>query len=179
MMEHRLRMAGLPGRVVQGSMLECPFPDSAVDTVISIGCFHHTGDIQRCIDEAHRVLKPGGALFFMVYNRFSYRQWRRWPKATARALLGELVTGSNGAGATREQRAAYDSNAQGEAAPETSFVSIRGLRSMLERFSSIEFRKENCDELRLLRSRIRVPRMKALPYIGPLLGLDIYVSAIK
>lgn len=61
-------------------------PDS-LDYLVSIGCFHHTGDVQRCIDETYRVLKPGGRACIMVYNRFSCWQWVKWPATTFKALL--------------------------------------------------------------------------------------------
>ena len=54
--------AGLPGKAMQGSMLECPLPDGSMDCVVSIGCFHHTGNLQRCIDETWRVLVRADAL---------------------------------------------------------------------------------------------------------------------
>src|SRR3954466_7241161 len=60
MVNHRLRMSGPAGRAVQGSALAMPFPDSSFDFVVSIGCFHHTGNLQRCLDESFRVLAPGG-----------------------------------------------------------------------------------------------------------------------
>ena len=44
----------------------------------------------------------------MVYNRFSYRQWLRWPGMTLRAALGAAGT------ALESQRKAYDANAAGE-----------------------------------------------------------------
>ena len=53
----------------------------------------------------------------MVYNRFSYRQWLRWPGMTLRAALGAAGT------ALESQRKAYDANAAGESAPETVFTS--------------------------------------------------------
>ena len=54
---------GTPGQGRAGHMLECPLPDGSVDCVVSIGCFHHTGNLQRCIDETWRVLRPGGRAF--------------------------------------------------------------------------------------------------------------------
>lgn len=166
MMNHRLAMVGLPGGAVQGSMLACPFPDASFDHVVSIGCFHHTGNTQRCLDETLRVLRPGGAAHLMVYNRHSYQQWLRWP---LRALLG----GSSGA-----QRAAYDASAAGDAAPETQFFSAAELRRMLGRFSSVHVTKENCEEMRLRRWRL-ASRERLLPSLGRWAGLDLYVRAVK
>ena len=171
MVNERLRMIGAPGKAVQGSMLECPFPDASMDRVVSIGCFHHTGNTQRCIDETLRVLKPGGSAHIMVYNRFSYRQWRRWPKETAQALLGNETV-------NRAQRHAYDSDSSGEAAPETQFFSKEQLRKMFSGFARFSAKAENNEDF-IFRGRIAISRKKLLPVVGPVLGLDIYVTALK
>ena len=172
MVNHRLRMAALSGSAIQGSMLECPFPDASMDCVASIGCFHHTGNQQRCIDEAFRVLRPGGRAFIMVYNRFSYRQWMRWPTATLRAALGRSDT------VVDSQRKAYDANAAGDGAPETVFTSTAEFRVMLARFSRVSIVRENCDHI-TLRGRTLFPRNLLLGSLGRAAGLDLYASATK
>lgn len=174
MVNHRLHMAGLPGAAIQGSMLDCPLPDASVDCVVSIGCFHHTGNLQRCIEEAFRVLRPGGRAFIMVYNRFSYRQWVRWPLATLRSALGtpDAVVSS--------QRKAYDSNAAGDGAPETVFTSIAELRALLGSFRQVSIERENCGRLFLRGGTIiRLMRPLMLRTIGRASGLDLYASATK
>lgn len=172
MVNHRLAMAGLGGQAVQGSMLECPFPDQSMDRVVSIGCFHHTGDLKRCIDETWRVLRPGGMAHIMVYNQFSYRQWLRWPMATLHAALGRTDA------ATDARRRAYDANAAGTAAPETVFTSITRLRAMMSAFASVTVARENCDPV-TLRGRVLIPRERLLASLGRLSGLDLYATARK
>lgn len=175
MMNTRLARLGLSGQdfsAVQGSMLNCPFPDSEFDVVVSIGCFHHTGDLHRCIEETRRVLKPGGYAYIMVYNKFSYRNWIKWPLTTIRAALSGSTTGRS-----HNERLAYDANAQGEAAPETVFTSVEELRDMFSRYSSFSAVKRNCGAPlgRFTGTAHRV----ALAIVGPLAGLDVYVSARK
>jgi SAM-dependent methyltransferase len=166
-------MQGLPGRAIQGSMLDCPLPNASVDCVVSIGCFHHTGSVARCIEETRRVLRPGGEAYFMVYNALSYRQWLRWPMRTLRAALN--VSGDE---ANEARRKAYDANSAGVAAPETVFTSRSQLSEMLQGFSQIEAVLENCDHL-TLHGRTLVSRDALLSTLGRLAGLDIYVRAIK
>lgn len=178
MMNDRLRMQGLAGRAAQGNMLACALPDESVDCVVSIGCFHHTGNAQRCIDESWRVLRPGGCAYIMVYNQFSYRQWARWPVATWRALLRDYGLGKNGDHANDDQRKAYDADAAGRSAPETEFFSRRRLRTMFGRFRSASFQKENCEPI-VGRGKIVAERETLLPYLGRWWGLDIYVRALK
>jgi ubiquinone/menaquinone biosynthesis C-methylase UbiE len=174
MMHHRLQMAGLAGRAMQGSMLQCPVEDDSRDFVVSIGCFHHTGDVRRCVEETYRVLKPGGRAFVMVYNRFSYNQWIKWPGTTFMALLHHAGLRRDPVAAKPGQRKSYDSNLDGQGAPETVFLSIQQLRAMFGRFRSVSFTRENCTGLPWLLTRERL-----LPWLGRTAGLDLYIAAQK
>jgi len=51
-----------------------PFADGAFDYVYSFGVLHHAPDTQRCIDEAYRVLRPGGQALIMLYHRRSLNE---------------------------------------------------------------------------------------------------------
>ena len=51
-----------------------PFPDSTFDYVYSFGVMHHAPDTQKCIDEAFRVLRPGGQALIMLYHRHSLNE---------------------------------------------------------------------------------------------------------
>lgn len=178
MMNHRLQMRGLKGQAFKGSILNCPLDSNSLDCVVSIGCFHHTGDVKRCIDEVHRVLKPGGKLFMMVYNRYSFRQWTKWPKETFLYLLNEYGLSKKFSGDSNEQIKAYDADSRGIAAPETVFLSIKQIKKLLKSFINISCHKENCDDLLLVRGGF-IPRLKLLPYLGKVAGLDIYVTVTK
>ena len=95
-----------------------------LDATITPGIFG------RAIDETRRVLKPGGGATIMVYSAYSYRRWARWAApALAYFLwdkfgLGEVVSASDG------ERAAYDADSTGAAAPETVFVSASHFRRL-------------------------------------------------
>lgn len=47
------------------------FPDATFDAVYSFGVLHHTPDIEAAVSEVHRVLKPGGTAYVMLYARDS------------------------------------------------------------------------------------------------------------
>lgn len=46
----------------QGNACALPFPDSSFDVVLAVECIFHFPDRKKFIEEAHRVLKPGGYL---------------------------------------------------------------------------------------------------------------------
>lgn len=62
MVRHRIKQIELEGNVVQGSILQPPFPDQSFDAIVAIGCLHHAGDLQYAIDECYKLLKPGGGV---------------------------------------------------------------------------------------------------------------------
>jgi SAM-dependent methyltransferase len=198
----RLQLQGFSGRAIEGSALAMPFRDESFDFVFSIGCMHHTGNVQRCFDETFRVLRPGGTAVLMVYNKFSWRQWSHWPLVTTRELLREWGLWRRKAQSTEAQRHAFDHNGAGAAAPETTFHSRRELRSLLQRFENVSLQKQNSDSLclpggkwgrglvklllwplRLVGMRfdsgVLIDRSWLLGNVGRWMGLDIYIEARK
>lgn len=172
MIKHRFEIMRLQLNAFQANFLENELEANRFDYVISIGCFHHTGDIPKCVDETYRILKPGGMAIIMVYNQFSARQWFRWPIKTFRALFQENDESSI------NQRSAYDTNIEGSVAPVTDFSSIRYLRKLFGQFSNVNFTKENFNNVRVLGRQI-ISRKGLLSWPAHLLGLDIYIEAQK
>ena len=66
-----LRLFSLPGAALEGSATALDFPDGAFDVVYSFGVLHHIPEVARAVAEIERVLKPGGELLVMLYNRTS------------------------------------------------------------------------------------------------------------
>jgi SAM-dependent methyltransferase len=90
MAKHRLRLAGLRGDANQGSILDAPFEDYSFDMIVTIGCLHHRGDLQKAINECHRMLRPGGKLVVMLYYAYPYHRWIQAPGETLRYLWREV-----------------------------------------------------------------------------------------
>lgn len=178
MVNHRLTLLGLKRTARVGSALEMPFADESFEFVVSIGCFHHTGNIARCLDEAFRILRPGGTAIVMVYNKFSFRQWTRWPWRTLRQGWREWRGSDETLALSVAQRHSYDHNVHGVAAPETQLLSIGQLRQMLARFENVRFQKQNADPISV-RGFVFLDRLRLLNSLGRLLGLDIYLEAQK
>jgi len=178
MVNHRLEQAGLAGHAVQGSILDPKFAAGSFDSIVAIGCLHHTGNMRLAIDQCWKLLRPGGSLIFMVYYAYSYRRLRTVPTATMRNIARELMgyRGVLGSGDASE-RAAYDASGSGDAAPHTDWVSIRSMRSLCGRFSKVSARKENIAQEPPFTG---ATREKLLKTVWPrLFGLDLYVTATK
>jgi ubiquinone/menaquinone biosynthesis C-methylase UbiE len=56
--------------VMDGENLE--YPDASFNVVYAHGVLQYTGDPEKMVQEAFRVLKKGGEGIFMVYNRISW-----------------------------------------------------------------------------------------------------------
>jgi SAM-dependent methyltransferase len=178
MMRYRLAFLGKEGgaQVQKGSALDIPYSDSTFDYVYSIGCLHHTGNLPKAISEVHRVLAPGGRAVVMLYNRHSFRQLAQ----LRMRYVWEVLTGRRRGSFGEVVRARYDSNAAGDAAPHTDFVSRSDVRRHLfKRFSSVRIDVQNFDGYVLFRGRIVIPREHLLGNIARLLGTDLYIVATK
>lgn len=155
---------------VQSSALDLPFEDDTFDAVVAIGSLHHTGDLERAISEVRRVLRPGGAALVMVYNAHSLNRLVTAPLASA---LSRLMPSRSG---WFHARAFRDTNAEGSPAPHTDFVTRRRAEAIFAEFSSVAVRSENASHLSIKRHLI-LRREWLLPVVGPIAGLDLYITA--
>lgn len=65
----RARDAELSARFAVGSAGQLPLPDASVDVVLVSELLEHLNEWQPCVDEAVRVLRPGGVLYMSTTNR--------------------------------------------------------------------------------------------------------------
>jgi SAM-dependent methyltransferase len=59
---------GVEARLQTANAERLPFPDEAFDIVVSSGVLHHTPDVSRAIQEAHRVTRRGGTGLITLYR---------------------------------------------------------------------------------------------------------------
>ena len=180
MVNHRLKQNNLKGKAFQCSILDHELNDNSFDTIIAIGCLHHTGDLDKAIQNCYKLLKPGGSLIFMVYYSYSLRRWINSFNLTLKYLLSELI-GKRGVvgNSNNKSRARYDTNEAGEGAPHTDWISKKSMASLCKNFSELTFKVENIDSLSY-RNRYEVSREKLLgTFIPKIIGLDLYVTAKK
>jgi SAM-dependent methyltransferase len=163
-MRRRLSWLRLPeDHAVQASVLELPFEDATFDYVYSIGCLHHTGDLERSVQEVHRVLVPGGRAVVMLYNRNSLRRLRY---AIGRRRRGARLD--------EELRGIYDSDGSGDAAPYTDFVSRGEVRHLFRNFARVKIDVQNFDGY-----AFGIKREWFLGNLARVAGLDLYIVADK
>jgi SAM-dependent methyltransferase len=165
-MRRRLSWLGKPDeQALQASVLELPFGERTFDYVYSIGCLHHTGDLERSVQEVHRVLVRGGRAVVMLYNRHSLRRMlfaARHPRQ------------SRGGGLDDEMRGVYDAHATGEAAPHTDFVSRSEVKRLFNSFHRVQIDVQNFDGF-----RYGIKREWFLSNLARVVGLDLYITAEK
>ena len=59
---------GVDAKLQTANAERLPFPDETFDTVVSSGVLHHTPDVFRAIQEAHRVTRRGGTGRITLYR---------------------------------------------------------------------------------------------------------------
>jgi len=175
---HRLKQLNLRGKAVTGSILDAPFPDGSFDYVVSIGCYHHTGNLPRALTETARVLKLDGGAVIMTYNGASYLRWMREPRRTFDYVRS--VASGNPDPLPFEapgERARYDANSKGEAAPETVLLSKIHFRRLLKKsFRDVEVHTANAVQVYPFHTMTRGLLLKT---IGRWAGLDLYAQVKK
>ncbi|MFQ6033065.1 MAG: class I SAM-dependent methyltransferase, partial [Candidatus Zixiibacteriota bacterium] len=69
--KERFSLFGVGGRIEVANAEDLPFEDDSFDHIYSFGVIHHSPHTERIIEEIHRVLRPGGTICIMVYNKSS------------------------------------------------------------------------------------------------------------
>ncbi len=59
---------------IEANAYDLPFESESLDIVTCLDTLEHVDDPQRLIQEAHRVLKPGGLFFYHTFNR-NFLSW--------------------------------------------------------------------------------------------------------
>ncbi|MDR3535447.1 MAG: class I SAM-dependent methyltransferase [Acetobacteraceae bacterium] len=71
-------MAAFPVELVEGTGENLPLPDGSVDTVVTTWTLCSVPDPPKALQEARRVLRPGGRLIFAEHGRAPDPAISRW-----------------------------------------------------------------------------------------------------
>jgi SAM-dependent methyltransferase len=91
----QFELKGLPGQFTQVSLPNLPFADDSFDLVYSFGVLHHILETDAAVAEIYRVLRPGGHVLVMLYNRHSVNYYVTI--MTLRRLLAAVLLIPHGA----------------------------------------------------------------------------------
>lgn len=175
----RFEISGLRGEFRVADAENLDFADASFDRVYSHGVLHHTPDTARAIREIHRVLKPGGRAFVMLYHRGSYNYRigiRILRRAGARLLKSEngirIVHSLTGepVESLREHAGLLKAGANGHmAADEFLSQSTDGAGNPLARVYSRREARELFKQFREVELRAYFLNKRFIPLIGTLL----------
>lgn len=56
-------------KIIKGNALKTPFENNSIDTVILSDVFHHIKEQKELVIEINRILKPGGKLVMLDFDR--------------------------------------------------------------------------------------------------------------
>jgi ubiquinone/menaquinone biosynthesis C-methylase UbiE len=81
-LRHRIEIYGLPSpeKIEVADAENLPFPSDQFDLGYSFGVLHHSPDTPKAISELVRVVRPGGQMKIMLYNRRSIWTFNLWAK---------------------------------------------------------------------------------------------------
>lgn len=153
----------LSGTLLVDNAEQLSFPDDSFDLVVAIGVFIYTPNIRKALDEVLRVVKPGGEVICMFWNRISWY-----------TLLVRL-SGTH-----------FDH--QDKDAPMINLYSVRELRKLFAKFSRVETEMDRFPTKTIKRSgvmaqlynHVLVPLLQLVPKpIMKPFGFHIIVKAVK
>lgn len=81
-LRHRIEIYGLPApeKIQVADAEQLPFEPDHFDLGYSFGVLHHTPNTEKALTELVRVVRPGGEIKVMLYNRRSLCVFKTWMK---------------------------------------------------------------------------------------------------
>ena len=142
LVKRRFDMENLPVEAFVADAENLPFEDNGFDLVYSFGVLHHTPNTQKAIDEAYRILKPGGRIIIMLYNKTSLHVWLGVPLYLLSHSLHKTSKDKKRWGILNDWIRVYD----GRENPLGKAYSKSEMEAMFSKFKNREY--EICDSYR-------------------------------
>ncbi len=158
-----MHLYGKPANIVQADAEDLPFPSNFFDLVYSWGVIHHSPAPPKVVEEIYRVLKPGGVLKAMLYNRHS---------VTALALYVRhgLLKG-------RPFRSFSSVLAQFNESPGTKAYTSGELKRMFQSFSEVKIKPDPFAPKSRVLGKIKMPWLGTI--LPDSLGFWMLAEAVK
>jgi len=133
---HRFRNHDVKLQVASAENI--PYPANTFDLVAAWGVLHHAADDARCYAEVHRVLKPGGKMFLMLYRHGGARYY--YQDIFRKGILGGGLVrhGFNVREFVRSVTDKYSDDSPG--APISRYYTEPELRGLLSHFTRVDLR---------------------------------------
>jgi len=141
------KLRNLNANLTLGDASKLPYENNFFDKVSSFGVLHHTPDIEKCVDEVFRVLKPNGEFIIGLYYKDSFFHY--WTKCFLDGIVkfGFLRLGYDGNLSTLE------AGADGKKyKPYIKLFTKKMMRQLLSKFQidALDIRHLNREDIPLL-----------------------------
>lgn len=111
---HRIETYQLepPEQIMVADAEQLPFESNSFDLGYSFGVLHHSPDTEKAISELVRIVRPGGDVKIMLYNRHSiyvFNQWMKFgllrgkPRQSLKSILWHHIESLGTKGYTRKE----------------------------------------------------------------------------
>lgn len=160
----RFELLGLKGNFKQASAENLPYASNSFDCVCSMGVLHHIENTDEALKEIFRILKPGGRVILMFYNRNSakYQLRYRFKSFFIKKKIQELVNDFDGIGN-----------------PLGKVFSKRQIKKKLNLFSDIKIFLGYLDPGDIIPFGSRFLPKNLFKFLEKLLGWNLYAKAFK
>ena len=177
--KRRFEVMNLSGTVLEEDARNLPFGDDSFDFAYSWGVLHHSPHLQDSLKELHRVIRPGGELGVMLYNRNSLLFWLTilWSEGAINLesrFLDRLSLASR-----------YTDGARQRGNPYTWPVTTKEIRAILTSlFSEVHIHVLGTDLDYVMdtispNSRRTLNRLGLMPHLARRFGWSLWITAHK
>ncbi|MGB0721603.1 MAG: class I SAM-dependent methyltransferase [Gammaproteobacteria bacterium] len=170
---NHFRLLGLDAELFLEDASQLHFDDASFDVVYSFGVLHHTPDIDRCLAEAHRVLRPNGELILGLYHRWSVFH------LISVLLVSGLIRGGLWRLGYRGLLSTVEQGADGRRIkPLVNLYTKRGLKRLLGDFRDVRVSVHHLEKSHFSMFRRLVPAA-LVRWLEPRMGWYLVARAVK